>query len=78
MGHTHFIPEPYYPQLLTIFSPQSTLRTCATETESFKSLGGDIIRQLHYAVNVIPRNMFIMHLTSLTDNYLGNNVILRQ
>jgi len=79
MGHTHLIPEPYYPQLLTIFSPQSTLRTCAVERESLKSLGeGYIIGQLHYVVKVISHNMFIMHLTSLADNYLGNTVILRQ
>lgn len=69
MGHTHLIPEPYYPQLLTMFSPQSTLRTCAVERESLKSLGeGDIVGQLHYVVIVISRNMLIMHLTSLTDN----------
>jgi hypothetical protein len=79
MGHTHLIPEPYYPQLLTIFSPQSTLRTCAVERESLKSMGeGDIIGQLHYVVKIISRNMFIMYLTPLTHNYLGNTVILRQ
>jgi hypothetical protein len=73
------IPEPYHPQLLTIFSSQSTLRTWAVEGESLKSLSeGGIFGQLRYVVKVISRNMFIMQFTSLTDNYLGNTVILRQ
>jgi len=75
MGHTHLIPEPYHPQLLTIFSFQSTLRTWAVERESLKRLAeGGKVGQLHYVVKVISRNMFITHLTSLTDNYLGNTV----